>query len=139
MARKCQIKGTLVLRRRGDTRLVLCFSLLLALLLALASGCQKSASAGKVPQTQPSKEQATVQVKDSQAKAEPQPAEKTEPVAASEAAPKITLKEAVHDFGDIGPDTTHTAQFTFTNSGKAPLKIIQVKSCCGVVARSPLN
>ena len=53
--------------------------------------------------------------------------------------PKITLEKVVHDFGEIGPDTSHTVQFKFTNTGKAPLKITQVKSCCGVSTKGVQN
>jgi hypothetical protein len=129
MARKRQIEGTFVPRRRGDSRLVLCFSLLLALLLTLAAGCQKATTTGQGPQTQTAPAQGAQ-------KGSPAEQGATAPSAAGgEVGPKITLKEAVHDFGDIGPETKHSAQFTFTNSGKAPLKIIQVKSCCGVATK----
>jgi hypothetical protein len=129
MARKCLTQGTFVLRRRGDSRLVLFPSLLLALLLVLGSGCQKSTAAGRVPQTEAEQAQAA------QEGSQPEPAEAVNPGAAVGVGPKISLKEAVHDFGEIGPETKHTAQFTFTSTGKAPLKIIQVRSCCGVATK----
>jgi hypothetical protein len=151
MARKCQIQGTYVLRRRGDSRLVLCFSLLLTLLLVLGSGCQKSTTTGQTPATQT--KQAQTQADKTQ---EPttQAAARTgyvdtktpveqgvpiQPAAVAVDGPRIALKEAVHDFGDVGPETKHTAQFTFTSVGKAPLKIIQVKSCCGVATKGVKN
>lgn len=50
-------------------------------------------------------------------------------------APWIVLTSLEHDFGQIGPETSHQAEFRFTNEGTAPLKITQVKSCCGVVTK----
>jgi hypothetical protein len=54
-------------------------------------------------------------------------------------APRITLEKVVHDFGDVGPESTHTAQFKFTNTGSRPLKITQVRSCCGVTTKGVRN
>jgi hypothetical protein len=50
-------------------------------------------------------------------------------------APKIEVKTAAQNFGDIGPETSHTTKFEFKNVGNAPLKIVGVKSCCGSVTR----
>jgi hypothetical protein len=49
--------------------------------------------------------------------------------------PVITLEETVYDFGEVGPGTAHTAKFKFTNTGKTPLVITRVVSCCGVATR----
>jgi hypothetical protein len=49
--------------------------------------------------------------------------------------PKIEVKEVTQNFGDIGPETTHTTKFEFKNAGNAPLRILRVKSCCGSVTR----
>jgi hypothetical protein len=48
---------------------------------------------------------------------------------------RITVEKDVCDLGDIGIDTKHTGQFQFTNSGSAPLKIVQVRTCCGVTIK----
>jgi len=53
--------------------------------------------------------------------------------------PKIALEKVVHDFGEIGPESRHTAEFKFTNTGNQPLKITQVKSCCGVSTKGVEN
>ncbi len=50
---------------------------------------------------------------------------------ANEPAPKITVEEAVHDFGDIGPGTKNVCEFKFTNTGDGLLKIERIKSTCG--------
>jgi hypothetical protein len=132
MARRRQIQGTVVPRRRGDSWFVLCLSLLLVPFLVLPSGCQKSTTTGKVPQTQPAQGQAAAQT-------EPGTPAETTPAGAATAGPKIALKEPIRDFGEVGPETKHTAKFTFTNDGKATLKIIQVKTCCGVAAKGVTN
>jgi hypothetical protein len=45
--------------------------------------------------------------------------------------PRIEAKIALISAGDIGPETRHKTQFPFKNVGDAPLKILQVKGCCG--------
>ncbi len=47
----------------------------------------------------------------------------------------ITIEKPVLDLGEVGADTKRTGQFHFTNTGKSPLKILQVHSCCGVATR----
>ncbi len=49
--------------------------------------------------------------------------------------PKIVVEDDTCDLGDIGLNTRHKNQFKFTNKGDAPLKITQVRSCCGVVTK----
>jgi hypothetical protein len=50
-------------------------------------------------------------------------------------APRITFDETIHDFGDVVPETKHATRFTFKNTGTAPLKIINVRPCCGAVTK----
>ncbi len=50
-------------------------------------------------------------------------------------APKITFEQEICDFGDVGPGTTKTCEFKFTNAGNRPLEITDIEKCCGVVAR----
>jgi hypothetical protein len=47
--------------------------------------------------------------------------------------PKIKLDKTVHDFGQIGMTTRHNVEFTFTNAGDAPLRVLEIKPCCGTV------
>lgn len=46
--------------------------------------------------------------------------------------PRIVVDSNVCDLGDVGAGMTKPGKFTFKNAGTAPLKILQVKSCCGV-------
>ena len=50
---------------------------------------------------------------------------------ANKPAPKITVEEAIHDFGNIGPGTSNVCEFKFTNTGDGVLKIKKIKSTCG--------
>ncbi|UCC97074.1 MAG: DUF1573 domain-containing protein [Phycisphaerales bacterium] len=52
---------------------------------------------------------------------------------APQPAPRIAFEQTVYDFGDVGPGGKYTGRFTFTNAGDAPLRISDVKKCCGAV------
>jgi len=45
--------------------------------------------------------------------------------------PVMTFAEVEHDFGQINKGTAVEHKFTFTNTGKAPLVIVDAKSSCG--------
>lgn len=45
--------------------------------------------------------------------------------------PVISFDEAEHDFGNIAKGSAVEHKFTFTNTGKAPLVIVDAKSSCG--------
>ncbi|AEE20549.1 uncharacterized protein DUF1573 [Dokdonia sp. Hel_I_63] len=45
--------------------------------------------------------------------------------------PVIAFDESEFDFGNIEKGTTVEHKFTFTNTGKAPLVIVDAKSSCG--------
>ncbi|MBN2182253.1 MAG: DUF1573 domain-containing protein [Sedimentisphaerales bacterium] len=45
--------------------------------------------------------------------------------------PKITFDKLIHNFGNVGPATTHICQFGFTNTGNDTLEIIEVEQTCG--------
>lgn len=62
--------------------------------------------------------------------ATPAPVQKA-PVAETADVPAITFKEISHDFGSVGPSSSHTCEFTFTNTGKAVLKIDRIHAPCG--------
>ena len=51
------------------------------------------------------------------------------------AGPRITFEETVHNFGEVAPESKHTTQFKFKNTGTAPLKIVSVRPCCGVTTK----
>jgi hypothetical protein len=44
------------------------------------------------------------------------------------AAPKIVFDKTTHNFGQIQPDTTHTAKFIFYNRGTSTLVIERVRA-----------
>ena len=45
--------------------------------------------------------------------------------------PVITFEETEHDFGEIEDGTPQETVFAYTNTGKAPLVITDIKSTCG--------
>lgn len=60
-----------------------------------------------------------------------EPAKTIEPVKSPE--PKAAFKwvETTHDFGNIPQGKPTTAEFKFTNTGKAPLILTNVRGSCG--------
>jgi len=42
--------------------------------------------------------------------------------------PRISFESTVSDLGQIGLSTKNTCEFKFTNTGRAPLKITNVKT-----------
>lgn len=48
-------------------------------------------------------------------------------------AAKIKFEKLSHDFGEVGTRRKYTGEFIYTNNGDGPLKITEVKKCCGVV------
>ncbi|MHC4542709.1 MAG: DUF1573 domain-containing protein, partial [Planctomycetota bacterium] len=52
---------------------------------------------------------------------------------APEPAPRIAFEKTVYDFGEVAPGGKYTGRFTFANAGNAPLRITDVKKCCGAV------
>jgi hypothetical protein len=48
---------------------------------------------------------------------------------------EIEMGKLVHDWGEIGPETTQTATFSFTNVGDETLTIKRVRKCCGTITR----
>ncbi len=45
--------------------------------------------------------------------------------------PRITFDKVIHDFGNVGPATTHICEFNFTNTGDGILEIVEVEKTCG--------
>ncbi|MGV6831662.1 MAG: DUF1573 domain-containing protein [bacterium] len=58
-------------------------------------------------------------------------AEERETAVANADFPVMTFDRAEHDFGEIENGTPVETVFTYTNSGKAPLVISDIKSTCG--------
>lgn len=123
-------------RRGGFASAWVVLPLWTALILA-QSGCQDQSRRAQGPETASGSEKA-VEVSDVGSARTPSAAEPAAAAIGAEA-PAITVEETLHDFGEIGPGTTHTAQFKFTNTGTAPLVVAQVRSCCGVVTKGVKN
>ena len=49
--------------------------------------------------------------------------------------PKIEFEKVTYDFGEVSPAKKYTGRFEFKNIGSTPLKITEVKKCCGIVAK----
>ncbi len=113
-------------RRHGLVRGLL---LLFAILSVVLAGCQETSSSVQGPST--AAEPAKIAAPANENSGQEAQAEET-PVAEG---PRIAFDTLVHDFGEIGPGTAQTASFPFKNVGDEPLKIIHVRSCCGVVTR----
>lgn len=52
-------------------------------------------------------------------------------LSASRLSPRITFEKLMHDFGDIGPGTSHLCEFEFTNTGDGILRIGEIGKTCG--------
>ncbi len=96
--------------------------LLLSAMAATLTGCQGTLSKEKsliekTPVVQPTTEVAQAQ-----------------PDAGTPTA-KITVEKSVVDLGEIGMNSKVSGKFAFVNSGQATLRILQVRSCCGVIVR----
>jgi hypothetical protein len=91
---------------------------ILVALLILAAGCASEKTI--VTEPKPS----TVEIpQPSSERPVPKPALPSAAVKETPAeAPEITFEEAVHDFGEVGPSTSHTFDFKFSNTGNAVLK-----------------
>lgn len=114
-------------------------------LLLLQGGCQQEASDTKTPVVQaeqpqpaaPEKTAAAAPAVSTDQPAQNVPEEKTpQPQPQSVAGtPRMEFKTTAQNFGDIGPETTHTTKFEFKNVGNGPLRILRIKTCCGSVTR----
>lgn len=49
----------------------------------------------------------------------------------SRLSPTITFEKLMHDFGDVGPGTSHLSEFKFTNTGDGILRIGEIGKTCG--------
>lgn len=132
MARNPRVEDTAICRKRAYFAQVTGLALVCVMVLACQSGCREEASGARAPATEtPVKVTAVVPStgQDGQTEAVQVSPSQTANV------PRIVMESVEHDFGEIGPETSHKAQFRFTNKGTAPLKITLVRSCCGVVTK----
>jgi hypothetical protein len=108
------------------------------LLAAVLMGCRREASTPDAPAVQ--SDTLTIQTP-SEKSARPAsvqgPAHPDEPVEieAVVLSPQITVEKPTLDLGEVGTDSKRTGEFHFKNTGNAPLKILEVHSCCGVTTR----
>lgn len=141
MAATYRTKRTVVSRRLFGRSWITGLLSMAVLVSALQSGCQEEAAG---PQATSIRTEPAAPTLSAEPDKPEEPASEDTPVAREVTslakpqvvnAPKITLAKTVHDFGEVGPGTAHSARFEFKNEGTAPLKITQVRSCCGVVTR----
>ena len=118
---------------RGNLLMGAAMALFCVSLLVFQAGCEESASTVRGPVTEPE-----TRISDQNAApAEPDAEEQAEPVELDVTVlqPRLAIEKTAHDFGEVGPDTRNTTEFTFTNVGEAPLKIVDVNACCGARTR----
>ena len=99
--------------------------------LVLVTGCQ---SGQEEPDVQPAtltseSEEATQESVVQQPKVSPKPAQETR--TNDEEAQGIVVTKDVHDFGQIGPATSHVANYKFKNAGPKTLLVKNIQSTCG--------
>ncbi|MBN2130627.1 MAG: DUF1573 domain-containing protein [Sedimentisphaerales bacterium] len=133
MIKRCATIRMVASRAKGRLPRVLFVFLLCGAFLASQAGCHKQADVAEAPvvAAEPARVAEAVPEPAVAAEAAATPEEAPEPPAAKNG-PRITLESVICNFGDIGTDTKHKGQFKFKNTGNRPLKIVQVKSCCGV-------
>ncbi len=132
-------ENTAVCHRRTTLLPLVGLATAFAMLLACQLGCREESSGSQAPVTETEVKITRVVPREPPAAAEgaetdpPEMVEIANPHVGN--APRIVMTSVEHDFGEIGPDTSHKAEFPFTNGGTAPLRITQVRSCCGVVTK----
>lgn len=136
MTNNSGISRAIARQRGGNLGCVLVAAFLCLSLLVV--GCRNEASTAKTPGVQA--DGSTVEAMAASQPVESataQPANPNEPVEfkAAMRTPKIKVEKPTLDLGEVGTDVKRTGEFRFTNTGNAPLKILQVHSCCGVVTR----
>ncbi len=132
MAESHRISKTAIREGRGRLSAGAVVLLLGLALLVASSGCQEQSASTQRPVTT----SGTDKPVEMSAVA---PASGAQAQRVATEAPALTLEKTAHDFGEIGPGTSHTAKFEFKNTGTAPLIVTQVRTCCGVVAKGVKN
>ena len=95
------------------------FVVILLLVIFAVTGCQANRTQAVVQEIEPAAELQPFQQK------ETKPAEPAGPSA------KVVFGKSVHDFGKIGPGSTHKADYEFKNEGESVLSVKRVQSTCG--------
>lgn len=109
------------MKKHEITRLVIIVSLVIFVIAGCQSGQPRTVGQAidPVAASQPP-----------QQKEDQEPAEPTEAAAAGPSA-KVVMTKAAHDFGKIGPSSTHKADYEFKNEGEAALLVNRIQSTCG--------
>ncbi len=105
------------------------FVAILSLAVFLAAGCQPSQ-----PRTAEQEiESETALQSPQQKETESASKEDQKPAEAVDAgpSPKIVMTKATHDFGKVGPGTSHKADYKFKNQGQSALLVNRIQSTCG--------
>ena len=113
------------MKKRQITNLIV----IVFLAIFVGAGCQSSQSSTAeqkiesetVPQSPQQKETDSTSKEDSK---------QVKAVDASQA-PKIVMTKDVHDFGKVGPGTSHKADYEFKNEGQSALLVNRIQSTCG--------
>jgi len=108
------------MKKHGITRLVV----IVSLAIFVIAGCQSSQTQIVEQGIEPAAESKSPQQEETKAT---EPAE----VAVTGPSAKIILIKASHDFGKLGPDSTHKATYEFKNEGEAVLLVNRIQSTCG--------
>lgn len=107
--------------------------LISVLSLVLATGCQpeqeKSAREVMKPAIDPAAETESAQIQSSQPKPTAESGDSEQADGNQE--PGIVVTKDVHDFGPIGPGTSHVAHYEFKNAGPKTLLVKNIQSTCG--------
>ncbi len=120
------------MKKHRITKLVMTVSLVMFVI----AGCQSDQGQTLEQEIEPAVESQPLQPKEAKP-AKPaktaEPAKPAKPAEAVAAGPsgKIVLTKAVHDFGKIGPGSTHKADYEFKNEGESVLLVNRIQSTCG--------
>ncbi|MHC4551227.1 MAG: DUF1573 domain-containing protein [Planctomycetota bacterium] len=94
---------------------------ILGIVMVIAGGCQPSQ---ETPSVEPSVQE-PLEIE------EKKPVVEKPAVNAAAKVPVLTVENAVHDFGEMGPGASKKCEYKFTNTGTATLKIDRIQSTCG--------
>jgi len=108
------------MKKHGITALVV----IVSLAIFVIAGCQPSQTRMADQEIELAAESEALQQK------EIKPAEPAEAVAVGPS-PKVVMTKATHDFGKVGPGSTHKADYEFKNEGEAALLTNRIQSTCG--------
>jgi hypothetical protein len=97
--------------------------------LAVIAGCQSEQGSSVEQGVEPAADSESLRQKQTEStqKEDAKTAEATDEAPA----PKIVMTKAVHDFGKVGPASSHKADYEFVNEGESTLSVTRIQSTCG--------